>query len=182
MEDKDKTQAPITPSGDDKGANNGGKKEGEGNDTPKTLTQDEVNAIVQKEKADAKAKYEKEIEKARAEAKAEAERIAKLTQEEREKELAEQQKQALASKEKELTLRENKLEGLSKLTEAKIPTTFIDFVMSEDKEQMGKNIESFKTEWDKAINAEVENRLKGDTPKAPQGGSNGGATEVVTQF
>ena len=168
-EDKTKTQGAGTPTE----PTNEDKKGGEGksnDDKPTSFSQEDLDKVAAKVRAEEKAKAEKEKAKAIEDAKAEAERLAQLSAEEKEKELQERQSKELAEREKTLILRENKLEGIEKLNELKIPIKFIDFVLSDNKDTMNSSIETLHKEWTDAISAEVKAQLKGEAPKDPSSG------------
>lgn len=133
--------------------------------TPKTYTSEEMqehlNQIAAKTRKEEKEKAEKAIADAVAEAVAKAEANSKLSAEEREKKVLEEAKKANESKERELTLRGNELDGIRQLDELKLPVKFIKFVLSESKDVMIENINALKKEWTAALDAEVTAQLKG---------------------
>lgn len=139
----------------------------EGGETLKQFTQEELDKIVSERLERDRKKQQSIFEKKLDEKLAEQERLSKLSQEEKEKQLTEKAKRDLEDKQKELTIRENKLSGKEKLTELNIPVEFIDFVLSEDLEKMTENIEIFSKKWNEAVNAAVADKLKGDAPRDP---------------
>lgn len=173
------SEDPKKPQGDD--TPKSPKKEG--TEGGKTFTQDDVDKILSERLEREQKKFEKRLETETKKAQEEAEELAKMSEEEKIKELSEKQATELADKEKNLTLRENKLDGIDKLNELKIPIRFVDFVLNEDKDVMDKNIELLHKEWKAAISEEVANQLKGKPPKDPNSdNSKGKKPEVVTQF
>lgn len=155
----------------------------EGKDGGKTFSQEDIDKIVSERLEREREKFKKELESEKSKVQTEAERLAKLSEDEKIKELSEKQSKELADKEKSLTLRENKLIGIDKLNELKIPIRFVDFVLNEDKDQMDKNIDLLHEEWKKAISEEVANQLKGKPPKDPNpDNSEGKDTEIVKAF
>lgn len=151
-------ETPDTTKTDDKGGNGDDK-------TPKTFTQDDLDKILSDRLSREREKDKAEREKAISDAIAEEKRLSKLTQEQKEKELVTKQAQEIAKREKDLILRENKLEAISKLDESKISIKFVDFVLSDDKEEMHNRIENLKSVWDKALHEEVARQLKGESPR-----------------
>lgn len=96
----------------------------------------------------------------------EAEKLAKMNAAER-KEAEEQARIAtLEKREKELNMREYRYEAKTQLEENSLPTEFVDMVISDDAETTKSNITALKTAFDKAVEAKVQESLKGSTPKA----------------
>lgn len=127
----------------------------------KTFTQEELDDIVQKRLNREKGKWQKEIE----DATKEAERLAKLSAEEREKELSSKRDEELAKTKAELQRVYLEQDTVERLNDEGLPISFKSFLMQEDADQTNSNIITFKTEFDKAVQAEVEKRLVGKTPK-----------------
>ncbi len=163
-EDKNKTPAGgnANPTAGDQG---GKKKDGEGDDTPKTFTQEDLDSVASKTRAEEKAKAEKDRLKAIADAKAEWERQTKLSEDERLKEQRQKEEKEFNERKQALDLQENTIEAKVKLAEYGIPDTTIPFLISADKEKTMTNIEEFKKVWDKAIESGVEKKLAGKTLK-----------------
>lgn len=188
MEDKDNPKnTPAADNGTPNPSDNGGKKDGaQGDQTPKTFTQEEHQAeldrVAAKTRDEEKKKAEKETAKAVADAKAETERLAKLNEEERTKELRDKEQSELKKQKDDLDLRAARYDGIDKLNELKIPTKFIDFVINPDKDKMMENIDALSKEWTNAIAEAVKDQLKGNTPKAPGSNSNDGTQSVKTVF
>lgn len=141
-----------------------GKKEIE---TPKTFTQEQLDKILSERLAKERAKSEEDSKKKLEEALAEERRLAKMNQEQRDKELTEKKAKEIEAQRKDLTIRENKLSGIEKLNELKVPIKFIDFVVNEDAEVMQKNIDSLSAEWAKALTEEIKNLSANEAPEAP---------------
>lgn len=131
----------------------------------KTLNQDEVNRIISERLDKVQAKHQKELTEAVEKAKQETEKLAKMSQEEREKELTAKQAEAIRSKEKELTLRENRLKAGEMLTEKGISLKVVDFLVSENAEEMSERIETFKTVYDEAVQEGIKKALAGNVQK-----------------
>lgn len=131
----------------------------------KTFSQEDVTAIVEARLARERAKMEKEAEKKVASAKKEAERLAKLSEEERQKEEDQAKDKALAEAKAELARVYLERDTVNRLSEEKIPTDFKDFLMGADAEATNENIKAFKPVFESMVQREVEERLKGKTPK-----------------
>ena len=147
-------------------ADNGqaGATEGEKTNTQKTFTQDEVNALIQKRIGEVQSKNDEANKKAIADAITEYERKAKLTEEERLNEARKAKDDELAQKERSITLRENRADGIEKLAELNIDTKMVDFVVDIDKDKMMDNITKLNKAFNEAVSKAVEAKLAGKTP------------------
>ncbi len=108
--------------------------------------------------------YKERIEKERAD----VERLAKLSAEEREKELFERNKQELTAKERVIKHREMKLQVVDELAKEQLPynSDIVDMMIDPDSvENTFARIKWFKSWHREQIEAEVNNRLKSQTPK-----------------
>jgi len=137
----------------------------EGKPVEKTLTQDEVDRIISERLAKQEAKAQKALEEAVTNAKTEAEKLAKMTQEEREKELIAKQAESMKTKERDLTLRENKIAASESLTALGISTKLVDLVVNESSEVMLERIETLKLAYDEAVQEGIKKGLAGTTQK-----------------
>lgn len=156
MDNNNQPTTPATETQND--SNKDGKHE-------KTFTQDEVNQLIGKYRSEGKSKAEADIAKAVADAKAEWERQAKMTEDERVREASVKREKELADKEKALALRENTANAKELLAEKHIDTSMAKFIVTSDAEETMKNIEEFEKAYAKAIEAGVEDKLKGKTPE-----------------
>lgn len=162
-----------------------GDKGGKGTpDATETKTKEEQEADVQKRIDDAvnqaKARWEKEYQKKADKAKKEAERLSKLSETERAKEEQEAIKKELEAKEKELNRKELKLEMVKVLSDRKIPVEFMDYLIADDNESTMDRIKTFDKQFKKAVEAAVNEKLKGKAPKAGGtgvGGNGGGSAK-----
>lgn len=148
----------------------------------KTFTQEDLNRVLQERLSEEKAKSESEKQKAVEEAKKEAERLATLSQEEKQKELTEKQREYLESKEREIQLRENKLDAIAKLDELKMPIKFAEFVINEDKEKMFERIKDLNESWTTSLNEAIADQLKGNAPKDFTSKAQKKITKVISTF
>ena len=81
-------------------------------------------------------------------------------------------------KEKELGILKEK--ALNALSEQKLPNSFLNFVIGVDEKATFDNISAIKSEFDSAVQAQVEERLKGKTPNISNTG--GKSDDIATQF
>lgn len=133
--------------------------------TPKTYTQEEVDALLQKEGDRRVTEALKKAERKQADKAKEAEKLARMNATEKYEYELEQREKAIAEKERALTLAENKNEASKILAEKDIDLALVDFVVAEDADTMAENIKKL----DKAIKASVAKRLAGKSPaKAPE--------------
>ena len=156
MDNNNQPTTPATETQND--SNKDGKHE-------KTFTPDEVNQLIGKYRSEGKSKAEADIAKAVADAKAEWERQAKMTEDERVREASVKREKELADKEKALALRENTANAKELLAEKHIDTSMAKFLVTSDAEETMKNIDEFEKAYAKAIEAGVEDKLKGKTPE-----------------
>lgn len=173
---------------DGAGGGGGGTPEGgnpdasKAGDPPASVSPEEVAKQVEAAraaaKAEAKAEYDRELAAKLEEKLTEAEKLAKMTDDERKKFDLEKREQDLNSKEKAITLRELKAETAKSLAEKGLPAEVLDLVLADDAETTAKRTDTFKSVFDAAVQAAVEERLKG---KAPSGGGGGGGKSAEDQ-
>ena len=144
------------------------------------MSKEEYDAALQKE-ADRRvaqaikkreAEHQKEIEKKVVEARKEAEELAKLSESERmkvEKEREEltlsKQREELMKERKEFEMERLRLQAEKELAIRKLPVNFSPYVLGDDAEDTFDRIAVLEEEWQKAIELEVNERLKSKTPK-----------------
>ena len=131
----------------------------------KTYTKEEVEALLQSE-ADKRVKQalDKANRKKQYEI-AEAQKLAKMNEEEKFKYELETREQKLAEREKELAVMANKNEASKILAEKGISLSLVDFVVSDEAEDMMERINTLDKAFRDSVKNEVEKRLKGSTPK-----------------
>lgn len=144
----------------DANANEDVNKEKETQDTQKTYTQDEVEKLKQELSKEKDSEIQEAVQKALDEEK----RKAKLTKDELEKEEKTKLLEEIETLKNEKQVSILKETALNKLLEEKLPNSFLKFVMGENEKVIAENITDLKTEFDKAVQAQVEERLKGKTP------------------
>lgn len=132
---------------------------------PKTYTQDEVDALLQKEADRRVSEALKKAKKKETEAVKEAERLASMSADERHRHELEQRERAIEEKERQLALAENKAEAGKILSEKGLSLRLVDFVVAEDADTMMANITMLEKEFKASVKAEVEKRMGGSAPK-----------------
>lgn len=140
--------------------------------TPKTYTEEEVQALLQKEGDRRVTEALKKAERKQLDKEREATKLARMNEQEKYEYKLTQKEQELQEWESRLRLSENKNEASKILAEKDIDLALVDFVVAEDAEKMNENIKKL----DKAIKASVAKRLAGRAPvKAPE------ANEAITK-
>lgn len=126
-----------------------------------TFTKSELDALLQKEGdkrvTQAMKKQEGKIK--------EAEKLAKMSAEEKYVYELEQREKAIAEKERQLALAENKAEAAKILSDKGISADLVGFVVAEDADTMNANIKLLDKAFKASVKAEVEKRLSGTTPR-----------------
>ena len=89
-----------------------------------------------------------------------------MSDEERQKAEIENSRKQLELKEKELQRKELMLEMTKVLDERKIPVKFMEYLIAEDSERTLERIKTFEKEYKAAIEAAVNEKLKGKAPQA----------------
>lgn len=140
------------------------KENNAGQNNSKTFTQEEMDKLAGKVRAEEKAKSDKAIQEAVALAMAEYDRKAKLTQEQRDAEARTKREKDIAEREKAVTLRERKLDAQSELLKRNMPIELADFIVDLDEEKMKENISALAKSYNKAVEDGVTEKLKGKAP------------------
>lgn len=182
----------FSDSGDNPGADAGQDNQGAGTSTAenkegqqeRTYTQEEVDAIkkdlLTQEQVNEIVKTRLAKEKAKAEEdKKEAERLSKLSAEERAKEEAKKKDEEIAKLRAEIDRNNLEKDTVDRLNQEGLPLEFKSFLMQENAEKTNESIKAFKEVYNKAVQAEVEKRFKGKTPK---GSSDAGKADVWTKL
>jgi hypothetical protein len=144
------------------------------------MTKDELDAMLQKE-ADRRvaqaikkreAEHKKELETRTAEARKEAEELAKLSESERikvEKEREEltlqKQREELATERRDFEMERLKLQAEKELAIRKLPIEFSAYVLGDDADDTFERITVLEEQWQKALETEIDERLKSKFPK-----------------
>lgn len=134
-------------------------------DENKTFTKAEVDAMLQRE-ADKRVSEALKKQELKTSAKIkEAEKLAQMNESQKYEYELDRREQAIASKERELSLSENKNEASKILSEKGISLSLVNFVVAEDAETMNQNINLLEKAFKQSVKAEVEKRLSTNTPK-----------------
>ncbi|MCQ4363148.1 DUF4355 domain-containing protein [Mycobacterium gordonae] len=150
----------IDPNIDPNADPNAEKAEGE-----KTYSEDEVNQRVQ----DALASAKEEQEKQDAE-KSEAEKLKSMSEAERAKYEQDKREAELAARESALATSELKAAAATLAAEKGLPAAAVDIILGTNAEETAKRADAFKSVLDATVQAAVDERLKG---KSPRLGGNG---------
>lgn len=158
---------------DDGGASSGIETSEQNNQEENQQSQTDTKSYTQEDIAKLQEKFETDkqaaIEEALKKAKMTADEKAKYEQETKLKEIEEREKQ--------IALRELKADTMKILAQKNIPSNMLDFLVGEDLEKTKSNIDSFKVEFDKALQTQLEERLKGKAPSLSNINSNNTISE-----
>lgn len=128
----------------------------------KMYTEEEINALLQKEGDRRISQYQKTMEKKQRE----SEKLRNMSDEDKRIYQLDQREAELSRKEAELAMLENKSEGLGILAEKNLDAKLINYVLDSDAEVMYGKIKEIESIFKKAVKAEVEKRLGSPQPKA----------------
>lgn len=137
----------------------------EGQETPKTYTQEEVDALLQQETDRRVTSALKKAEEKNNRKVREAEKLAAMNAQQRYEYELEQREQQLIEKERRLTLAENTAEASKILGEKGLDQALVEFVVAEDADTMSANINALEKAFKKSVKEEVERRLGSSAPK-----------------
>lgn len=125
-----------------------------------TMTQSELQMLLQKEgDKRVSAALKKQESK-----NAEAVKLAAMNEQEKFTYQLEQREKAIAEKEHQLQMAELKNEATKILNEKGLALDLVDFVLTEDAESMNKRISLLDKTFKNAVKSEVEKRLSGNAP------------------
>lgn len=133
--------------------------------TVKTYTQEEVDALLQQEGDRRVSQALKKQEAKNQQRVREAEKLAQMNEHEKFEYQLQQRELAIAEKEKQLALMENKNTASKILAEKGISLDLVDFIVAEDAETMNYNINLLDRAFKASVKAEVEKRLASTSPK-----------------
>lgn len=110
----------------------------------------------------------------------EADKLAKMNKEEKAEYLRQKQEKELKDREAAITRRELMAEAKNTLAEKKLPVGLAEVLNYVDADSCSKSIEAVEKAFQEAVQAAVEEKLKGGTPpkKAPSGGEEDLAKQV----
>jgi hypothetical protein len=161
------------------GTGSGGTPPGTGLEIPKTveelqkLLQSEADKRVSGALKTAQEKWELDYKAKLELEKAEAAKLAKMSEADKAQALLDKSKLELETREKSLAQKELKLETINILNDKKLPITFADILLGEDADKTKANVDTFDKAFREAVEAAVNERLKGNPPKGGTGGNAG---------
>ena len=126
----------------------------------------DVDSIVKSKRS----RWQKELE----EEKNEAARLAKLSEEERQQALIQKEKDEFEQEKAAFRQEQLLVEKGKQLQEIGIPSAFAARIQGNTAEEAIKDVKSFKAEWDKAVEAAVNEKLKASVDTPLRGGATPG--------
>lgn len=143
----------------------------------KTYTQAELDKMLQSETdkrvtealKTAQEKWSKEYAEKLENEKKEAERLAKLSAAEREKDKFDKERKAFEAERAQFERDRLEMQVAKELTNVGLDASFASILMGVDADASMENIKTFKTSFDKAVEAAVKARLAGRTPDSGSG-------------
>ena len=131
----------------------------------KTYTQEEVDALLQREGDRRVTDALKKAERKNADKVREAQKLAQMDSQQKYEYELEQREKAIEEKEKALALAENKNIASQILADKGLSLSLVDFVIAEDAETMNSNIRLLEKAFKDSVKREVEKRLGSSAPK-----------------
>lgn len=138
----------------------------EGNTTPKTYTEAEVQEMLQRETDRRVSSALKKQQRTFEDKIAEADKLRGMDEAQRKDYEYEKKVQELEQREKEFNLAQNKLEASKVLSNRGLPVEFVDYIVADDADTMMENITTFEKAFKSAVADEVARRISAPTPKA----------------
>lgn len=135
----------------------------------KLYTEDEINKIIEKRLAREKKKAEQE--------KKEAEKLASMSEAEKQKALFEKERAEFEKEKAEFEAQKLLNETMKQLSAKGLSIEFAELLATGDAESTLENINKFEVNFNKAVEARVTERLKGNVPKAPSTAQTGEMTK-----
>lgn len=132
---------------------------------PRTYTQEEVDKLLQSESDKRVTEALKKAERKNQAKVKEATKLAQMNEEQKYQYELEQREKAIADKERELALAENKATASQVLASRGISADLVSLVVAEDADTMNDNINLLEKAFKASVKAEVEKRLSTSTPK-----------------
>ena len=134
-------------------------------ESKRTFTQEELNDIIEGRLAKAKKAWDKEL----ADKQSEAEKLAKMDADQKKTYEFEKKLKDLEKREAEITRRELKNQALEMLEQKNLPKSLVDLLNLTDADSCKASIDAVEKAFSQAVQADVDNKLKGDRPitKAP---------------
>ena len=133
---------------------------------PKTYSQEEVDRLLQAETDRRVSQALKKQEQKNAEKVREAQKLSQMSAEQKYEYELQQREAAIAEKERQLMLAENKNAASRVLADKGLDLGLVDLVLAEDAETMNANINLLDKAFKKSVKAEVEKRLATKSPQS----------------
>ena len=146
--------------------------------TVKTFTQEEVDKIIAKRLARERKDIEAKIEAERAE----AERLAKMSEAEKQQALFKKQVAEFEATKRAFEQEKLLNETSKQLASKNLPIEFAEMLKAQDAESTFENIKIFEAKFNEAVERLVNERLKGNTPKAKSDVSGGMTKETFNKM
>lgn len=159
----------------------GGAEGGDGGEAgagETVFTAEQVAEQIEAAKATFQSEYESKLAEELAAKQTEAEKLSKMTADEKKEFEYNKRLEDLQGKEQQLAARELQAEATKILGDKGLPSTVLDFVLAQNAEDTAKRIDNFKQVFDAAVQAGVEQRLQGKTPRTGSGSGNGTKTST----
>jgi hypothetical protein len=131
----------------------------------KVYTSDEVNAMIEEGKKQAREEAKKNAEKQFQKRLEESKKLSKMSEQEKLEYELEQRQKELDERERDLSLAENRAVATSILVEKGLGSQLVELVLDETAEEMNNKINLLEREFKKAVKEEVNKRLSGNAPK-----------------
>lgn len=148
---------------------------------PKSFSQEDVNKLISDRLGKEKAKWEKDFQSKLDEAKTEAEKLAKMNADQKLEYEKQKREDELSKREGEITRRELRATALESLVEKGLPKNLADILNYTDADSTNKSIETVEKAFRDAVEAGVNERLKGEPPKGGGKGGGGGSPQSLTE-
>ena len=146
----------------------------------KTYTQDDIAKLKEDWAKEQESSYQSKLKEDIVKAIEEEKRLSKLSKDEKDAEEKQKLLSRIESLEKEKELGILKEKALNALSEQKLPNSFLNFVIGANEKATLDNISAIKSAFDSAVQAQVEERLKGKTPNISNTG--GKSDDIAEQF
>ena len=160
--------------------NNDGDQNSNVDGNTKTYTEDDITKLKEDWVKEQESSYQTKLKEDIAKAIEEEKRLSKLSKDEKDAEEKQKLLSRIESLEKEKELGILKEKALNALSEQKLPNSFLNFVIGADEKATFDNISAIKSAFDSAVQAQVEERLKGKTPDISNTG--GKSDNIAGQF
>ncbi len=137
---------------------------GGGDNKPRGFTQEDIDRAVE----DAKKKWAREQD--------EAARLSKLSKDEREREQLRLDRERFEKEKSEFAHKQLEAETARQLAERRLPASMVARICGRDAEETKANIDAFEAEWNEALKAAVNDRLRSTPPRVPGSTQGGGSS------